>query len=614
MPQVQYRRFVQPLVVGVVALSVIIMPLAAALPAHAAVSNWQNGFNMVPQSPTDFGSDTFKQSLQNMRATGANTVSLVVPYYQSNTGSTDIAPGSNTPTDASLALAIDYAHTLGLSVTLKFHDESYDGSWRAYINPNDRTTWFQNYGNTLAHVAGIAAAHHAEMVVIGTEMVSMTASNLNSTNTQNWVNMITRIRAVYGGKLTYSANSDSNADSAFLNEKKYIGFWPNLDYVGLSAYYNLNSGDNSVNSLMSQWDYWNTNDIRPFSQTVNKPILFIEIGYRSLTNAHQDPWNWQRGGSEDQTEQANDYQALLQYWNNYSYIGGAYWWDWSTNPNAGWGGTDYTPQHKQAEQIAKNWFTNPNTPTNPNPQQAPAFTSTANSNPGSPTVGGMAAVTASVTDTGAAMSDGIVDVEIYDHNSARVYQQYFANQNIASGEVRNYTVNWTPASADTYTVMVGEFNNDWSKAYGWNSSAATITVGGQNGYNPQPAPAPQPQPAPAPNPQPAPAPNPAPAPAPSGNQTTEVWWPSDGSTVVGVQPFKAMVQNISTTQYQMWWQVDGGQLNQMADSSQDYPHKEALVDVSGWHWQGSGPYTITFVSKDSGGHVISQKSVSIRTQ
>jgi hypothetical protein len=212
------------------------------------------------------------------------------------------------------------------------------------------------------------------------------------------------------------------------------------------------------------------------------------------------------------------------------------------------------------------------------------------------------------------MSDGIVDVEIYDHNSARVYQQYFANQNIASGEVRNYTVNWTPASADTYTVMVGEFNNDWSKAYGWNSSAATITVGGQNGYNPQPAPAPQPQPAPAPNPQPAPAPNPAPAPAPSGNQTTEVWWPSDGSTVVGVQPFKAMVQNISTTQYQMWWQVDGGQLNQMADSSQDYPHKEALVDVSGWHWQGSGPYTITFVSKDSGGHVISQKSVSIRTQ
>ncbi|MDB5224739.1 MAG: hypothetical protein JWO43_361 [Candidatus Adlerbacteria bacterium] len=599
-----YSRLARRAVAGSLALSVILMPLVAALPAQAAVSNWQNGFSMVPSSPSDFGSDTFKQSLQNMRATGANTVSLVIPYYQSNTGSTDINPGANTPTMESLATAIDYAHGLGMSVTLKFHVEVYDGSWRAYINPGDRATWFQNYGNALAQIAGVAAAHRAEMIVIGTEMVSMAASSQNSTNTQNWINLIGRIRGVYNGKLTYSANSNSNSDNPFVNEKKYIGFWSYLDYVGLSAYYNLNTGSNDVNSLMAQWDYWNTNDLQPFSKSVNKPLLFVEVGYRSLQNAHQDPWNWQRGGSEDQTEQANDYQAFLQYWNNYSYVAGASWWDWSTNPNAGWGGTDYTPQHKQAEQIVKKWFTNPTAPSNPNPSQSPAFTSSATSNPGSPGVGSQTSVAASITNTGSAFGDGIIDIEIYDKSGAKVYQQFFEHQNIAAGEVRNYTVNWVPGAAGTYTVMVGEFNNNWSKAYGWNSNALTITVAGST----TPPPPNNPPPTNPPPTNPPPTNNPPP---PTGGQTTEVWWPSDGSSVTGVQPFKAMVQNLDVSQYNMWWQVDGGQLNQMSNSSVDYPHKEALVNLTGWNWKGSGPYQLTFVSKDNSGKQISTKSVNI---
>lgn len=90
-----------------------------------------------------------------------------------------------------------------------------------------------------------------------------------------------------------------------------------------------------------------------------------------------------------------------------------------------------------------------------------------------------------------------------------------------------------------------------------------------------------------------------------------VWWPAANYPMSGVQPFKAMLPDVAIEQYDLYWQVDNGQLNAMANSYQDYPHKEAMVDLSGWSWHGSGPYHITFVAKQ-GGTVIAQKSVEIR--
>jgi hypothetical protein len=81
--------------------------------------------------------------------------------------------------------------------------------------------------------------------------------------------------------------------------------------------------------------------------------------------------------------------------------------------------------------------------------------------------------------------------------------------------------------------------------------------------------------------------------------------------VSGVQPFKAMLTNASIGDYHMYWQVDGDRLNEMSDSSADYPHKESLVDLSSWNWKGAGPYNINFVSKDSTGAVLNQKAVNI---
>ena len=130
--------------------AILLFPLLSPFAAKAAISDWQKGASVSPMWDGEYGTDAFKQSVDKLAADNANYISLIIPLYQSNTTSTDIQKGGNTPTDAALISAITYAHSKGLKVMLKPHLETYTYEWRAYINPGDRTAWFTNYGNMLA--------------------------------------------------------------------------------------------------------------------------------------------------------------------------------------------------------------------------------------------------------------------------------------------------------------------------------------------------------------------------------------------------------------------------------------------------------------------------------
>ncbi len=208
-----------------------------ALPAKAAISDWQRGASIQPKSQTDFASPAFEQTLVNLKADNANYVNLVIPIYQSNLYSNDIGPGDNTPTDATIATAIDTAHSLGLKVSLKPHMESRGGEWRAYINPTDRVAWFANYTAYIKRYAIIAETHHAEQLIVGTELIALSSDNFNVQNTSSWRDLIAQVRTVYSGSLAYAANWGTG----LADEKNRITFWDALDIVGIDAYYPLGS-------------------------------------------------------------------------------------------------------------------------------------------------------------------------------------------------------------------------------------------------------------------------------------------------------------------------------------------------------------------------------------
>jgi glycosyl hydrolase family 44 len=107
----------------------------------------------------------------------------------------------------------------------------------------------------------------------------------------------------------------------------------------------------------------------------------------------------------------------------------------------------------------------------------PAFSSSAAASPSTVQVRKNTTISATVRCTAGSLSNGIVDVEVYNSAGTKVGQKYWPAQNFAAGQSRSYSYVWTaPATRGTYTVKIGVFGANWSPGYHWNNGAATVTV------------------------------------------------------------------------------------------------------------------------------------------
>jgi hypothetical protein len=111
------------------------------------------------------------------------------------------------------------------------------------------------------------------------------------------------------------------------------------------------------------------------------------------------------------------------------------------------------------------------------PAVAPAFTASASASVNPVSRGKSTTISLTVTDTGGALSSGIVDLEIYNSAGTQVKQKYWTSQSFSAGQKRSYSFSWTaPSTTGTYTVKIGVFGPNWSPMYYWNNGAVTIKV------------------------------------------------------------------------------------------------------------------------------------------
>jgi hypothetical protein len=108
------------------------------------------------------------------------------------------------------------------------------------------------------------------------------------------------------------------------------------------------------------------------------------------------------------------------------------------------------------------------------------FTSSATAIPSTIASGGTSNISASVTDTGSAgLTNGIVEIQIFNQSGSAVATTYWTGQNFSGGQNIPYQYSLRSTSglaAGVYTVAIGVFNSTWSTNYYWNGSAASITV------------------------------------------------------------------------------------------------------------------------------------------
>jgi hypothetical protein len=170
-----------------------------------------------------------------------------------------------------------------------------------------------------------------------------------------WLRIIAAIRKVYRGKLTYAAN--------WYREFEQIEFWDQLDYIGIQAYFPLTDQENPTLQELEQGWQPHVKSIGRIQQKYTKPVIFTEIGYRSMTNAAIEPWKWPQRRSDAASEldlrtQATCYQALFQTFWDKPWFAGCYIWKWFPNPErrAGSRSKGFTPQNKPAADVLALWY------------------------------------------------------------------------------------------------------------------------------------------------------------------------------------------------------------------------------------------------------------------
>ncbi len=306
-----------------------------------AYTSWQRGEYSSQQSDT-----TLSQVIKPM---GVNWITLLVTCYQEKITSTEIQCKANSSTPADdLTHIIQYAHSLGIRVMLKPHiDLTNDPNhWRGQIAFGDDEVawekWFDSYRNFITHYADIAQKTGTDYFAVGTELSG------TSHRAEQWQAVVKAVRAIYSGPLIYAAN---------WGEEDRITWWDKVNAIGVDAYYPLTrSNQPTVADLKAAWAPI-VSRLGQLSKKWNRPIVFTEIGYRSLDGANREPYNYQISGGLDLQEQADCYQAVFDTFTGQDWWRGVFWWNWTTNPaQGGLSDTNYTANNKPAENILRTHY------------------------------------------------------------------------------------------------------------------------------------------------------------------------------------------------------------------------------------------------------------------
>lgn len=317
------------------------------------------GFGALSEWNGQFASASAAQSFEQIAALGSNSVSLTARIWTDNkTTSNVFAHAGKTESDASLLGGFKAAEAAGLSVVFKAAISPLDGTGSITLSPDNIGAFFASYKAEIVRLAEIAQQGGVDTFVIGNEMSSLTASAYRA----YWTDIISSVRHVYHGELTYSAATD---------EALKVSFWDQLDIIGVNTYPPLTSSTTpTVQEMIHAWtevpynpyyaaafDYKSPVDfLHSLSETYGKQVLMTEAGFRSMDGTAMRPGSWTANAAADVAEQADAYNAFFQVWSAHggSWMKGVELWQWDLNGK--YNETGYSPMGKPAEVIVAQYF------------------------------------------------------------------------------------------------------------------------------------------------------------------------------------------------------------------------------------------------------------------
>lgn len=261
---------------------------------------------------------------------------------------------------------IQLAKSLGLKVFLKPHivleknkdegrnavtkfflskDRTKGAKWRGDFkaeNDADWKIWEDSYEAYILNLAMIAESMDVEMFCVGTELRGSVVHR-----PQFWSKLIQKIRGVYSGEITYSANWD---------EYKKVTFWSELDYIGIDAYFPINLAKTpSVAKTVKNWKPIKK-QLKALSKSAGRKILMTEFGYRNVSFSGALPWKHDKGKTPPNYDaQVNLYEAFFRAFWDEDWIAGGFSWNWIYKTLSK-DNTDFTVENKPALDVIKKFY------------------------------------------------------------------------------------------------------------------------------------------------------------------------------------------------------------------------------------------------------------------
>lgn len=295
--------------------------LGASMSANSVFS-----FNLVPSNPEvpnwardRAGTDYI---LKNIKDAGMDTVTLHFYYSLDTNTDTFFRPTYNTeklffasPTWESLDIAGQRAVDAGLKpvfyMTLNQLPDNGDSLLANKYVPNNPDSFFASYKEYLLEVAKLSEKYDSPYMTIGVEMGAVVS---DSKYLKYWEDIISSVREIYHGKLTY--NSYVNDRYEFNTELDDLTFLHLIDMVGFNlAPQTLDNGeiDGTYEQFYEEWKTDIVPGLQALATKLNKPVFISEFIITRLDGTGSHEFSGSGVGQPiDLKEQADVFDAALK--------------------------------------------------------------------------------------------------------------------------------------------------------------------------------------------------------------------------------------------------------------------------------------------------------------
>ncbi len=307
--------------------------------------SWEDG------GARGYGTPTSARELDALAALGADWISVTPFGFVDSLRATEVRlphgiPGAES--DERVRAEIAAARARGLRVMLKPHLWVHGGAWVDGIDPGSEEGWARwraSYADFLLHHAALAEETGAETLAVGVELGSTLRHEAW------WRETIARVRRVYRGRLVYCAGWDRAGD---------VPFWDALDAIGAQFYASLAArrDDDDEVAMRARLDA-ELDALGRLSARVARPVLFTEVGYKSIRGAAHRPHEWPEALAgaavvPDVASQARAYRRFFAALAGRPWVRGVYVWKWFTDPQTREEGPiGFSPRGKPAEAVLR---------------------------------------------------------------------------------------------------------------------------------------------------------------------------------------------------------------------------------------------------------------------